>query len=156
MRKLAIVMSVTVLLVGSGCATGAERTNGALRAPQPMAAPVSTPLPRVVASASSNRASRGSAQVGDFVRAREQQLQFCYREARIAQPDLTGSATISVTLAEDGAVRDASIVRSGWSSKSKSAREVESCVLDRVRAWRFPAGRSDDQHTHSFAVIFSS
>jgi len=154
MRNLAFVTSVALVLVVSGCATGADRTtSGALRAaPQPAIAPT-TSTPRLASGPA--RASRGTAAIGDFVRAREQQLQFCYSEARTEQPDLTGSATISITLAEDGAVRDASILRSAWSGKRGGARDVETCVLSRVRAWRFPAGGPDDPNVHSFAVIFS-
>ena len=156
MRKLAIVTSVALVLVGSGCFT-AERTSttGALRAaPQPAIAPAAEPRAGI-ASSGSSRASRGTAQIGDFVRAREQQLQFCYSEARVEQPDLSGSATVSITLAEDGAVQDARIVRSAWSGKKNAARGVESCMLARVRAWRFPAGDPRDPNVHSFAVIFS-
>lgn len=152
MRNLAFVTSIALVLVGSGCATGADRTASLRAAPQPALTP-GTSAPRLASGPA--RASRGTAAIGDFVRAREQQLQFCYSEARTEQPDLTGSATISITLAEDGAVRDASILRSAWSGKRGGARDVESCVLSRVRAWRFPAGSPNDPNVHSFALIFS-
>ena len=159
MRKLTIVTSVALTLLVTACVTGREHasTPVALRGPKPMRTSTTAPTGAAVSPAVlSNRPSRGSAAVGNFVRAREQQLQFCYREARVEHPQLSGSATIAITLADDGSVREAGIVRSAWAGKAKASRQVESCVLARVRSWQFPAGRPDDEHVHSFAVIFSS
>lgn len=100
------------------------------------------------------RSSRGSPRFGDFVRARQPQLQFCYSEARRKHPKLAGSATVAVTLADDGAVANADIVRRSWSEKG--GKDVEKCMLAKLRAWHFPPVDPDEPHTHSFAVIFSS
>lgn len=97
--------------------------------------------------------SRGSMAFGNFVRAREPQLQFCYQETRGTLPGLVGSATVSVSVAADGSVTTAGILRSSWSERG--AESVEQCMLARVRSWKFPVSDPAEQHLHSFAVIFS-
>ena len=81
MRKLATVACVALTLAGGACATGAKRSpdfDGAH-----------------YGARSTGRSSSGSAQFGNFVRARQPQLQFCYTEARRKHPKLAGSATVS-------------------------------------------------------------
>ena len=81
-------------------------------------------------------------------------LQFCYADTRAQNPNLAGSATVAVTLAADGNVIDAGIVRRSWSGKG--AETVESCVLARVKSWKFPANQLDDEkQVLSFAVVFT-
>ena len=147
MRRLAPALCATLALLGSGCAGH--------KAPPPPPAPVVAKKPAL------DRASHGSAAFGRFVRANEPQLQYCYREARATSPQLAGSATVVVTLAADGTVRNADIVRRSWSG-GEGSELVESCMLSRVRNWKFPAYDPDDLEedqeamVHSFAVIFSS
>jgi hypothetical protein len=141
MRKLATVARVALALVGGACATGAKRSpdvDGGAH----------------YAARSTGRSSSGSAQFGNFVRARQPQLQFCYTEARRKHPKLAGSATVAVTLGDDGAVANAGIVRRSWSGKG--GKDVEHCMIAKVRAWRFPPVEPDDPHVNSFAVIFSN
>jgi len=108
----------------------------------------------ISAPAAPEQTNWGSPAFGNFVRSREPQLQFCYEDARAASPTLAGSATVAVTLAPDGNVLDAGIVRRSWSGKGSD--EVERCVLARVRGWKFPPGDpDDDRKVHSFAVIFT-
>lgn len=98
--------------------------------------------------------SSGAATIGDFVRTRNPQLQFCYEETRAKAPTLAGSGTVAVLLAADGGVSDADIVRKTWSGKG--VEELESCVLTRVRSWKFPASEEgNDKRVHSFSVIFT-
>ena len=140
MRTLTKVVLVAVAVAASGCAT---------RQPTPIKSgefgpPLST----------TSTASLGSPAFGNFVRSREPQLQFCYADTRADNPNLAGSATVAVTLAADGNVLDAGIVRRSWSGKG--AEVVESCVLARVKSWRFPANQLDDQkQVLSFAVVFT-
>jgi len=168
MRRPAIAVCVALALSGSGCAAREARTPSAraMRAAAP--APADTPAaagattgaadePMYAATSAGSATSRGPATFGNFVRAHEPQLQFCYREARAASPRLTGSATVAVTLAADGTVVNADVVRRSWSHKG--ADVVERCMLSRVRAWKFPPLElegAQKQQTHSFAVIFSS
>ncbi len=98
--------------------------------------------------------SSGAAAIGDFVRTRNPQLQFCYEETRRSSPDLAGSATIGVLLAPDGTVTRADVLRRSW--EGKGAEQVESCVLGKVRRWKFPASEEGAaKRVHSFSVIFT-
>lgn len=97
--------------------------------------------------------SSGAATIGDFVRTRNPQLQFCYEETRAANPELAGSATIGVLLAPDGRVTRADVLRRSW--EGKGAEKVEGCVLAKVRSWKFPAEEGAPKRAHSFSVIFT-
>jgi hypothetical protein len=98
--------------------------------------------------------SSGAAAVGDFVRTRNPQLQFCYEETRKSNPELAGSATIGVLLAPDGSVTRADVLRRSW--EGRGAEQVESCVLSKVRHWKFPASEDGGpKRVHSFSVIFT-
>ena len=147
MRKFAITMSTTLGLALAACHTGpAAAKNTAFYDVAPASAPA---RPNGGGGNSS-----GAMAVGDFVRSRSPQLQFCYEETRAKTPTLAGSATVAVQLAADGGVSDAAIIRKTWSGKG--ADGLESCVMSRVRSWRFPASEDgNDKRVHSFSVIFT-
>ncbi len=139
MRTLTSLVCTALAVVAAGCA-----------ASRPKPAVTDTPSGRDSTSA----ASFGSPAFGNFVRTRGPQLQFCYEDTRAKSPQLAGSATVAVTLAPDGNVLDAGIVRRSWSGKGSDA--VESCVLSRVRSWKFPPNELDDaKQVLSFAVVFT-
>ena len=142
MRKLATIGCTALALVGSACVT-----------PRPATLVTPTTDPAASSKASAPAPSNGSPAFGNFVRARSPQLQFCYEDTRTASPYLAGSATVAVTLGPTGNVVSADIIRRTWSGKGSEV--VESCVLARVRTWRFPATNAEELLTHSFAVIFT-
>ena len=151
MRKHATLLCATLALTTAGCAGGQAQpaVNAAVLAPA--VAPSAAPAARTT---SGSRASGGTATFGDYVRARQPQLQFCYEETRAKHPKLAGSATVAVSLAADGSVQAVDIVRKSWSGKG--FKEVESCVLSKVRGWRFPASESPDEvRAQSFVVVFN-
>jgi hypothetical protein len=139
MRKLA-PLTIALALGTSACVT-----------PQP--AKLIASAPAASQSARVPAPSYGSPAFGNFVRTRSPQLQFCYEDTRASSPSLAGSATVAVTLASDGNVVNADIIRRSWSGKGSEV--VETCMLSRVRGWRFPATNTEEPLTHSFAVIFT-
>ena len=140
MRTLTTFLCTALALAGGACAT-----------PQPTPVKASEFGP---ALSTAPAPSQGSPAFGNFVRSREPQLQFCYADTRAENPNLAGSATVAVTLAADGNVIDAGIVRRSWSGKG--AETVESCLLARVKSWKFPANQLDDEkQVLSFAVVFT-
>ena len=90
--------------------------------------------------------------MGDFVRSRNPQLQFCYEETRAKNPKLAGSATIGVLLAPDGSVTRADVLSRSW--KGGGADEVEECVLAKVKTWKFPTDGSTAR-PYSFSAVFT-
>jgi hypothetical protein len=147
MRRFAITIGTTLGLAIAGCH----------HAPTPATNTAFIPVvPTAVAPARPNGGgnSSGAMAVGDFVRSRSPQLQFCYEETRAKTPNLAGSATVALLLAADGGVSDAAIVRKTWSGKG--ADGLETCVISRVKSWRFPASEDgNDKRMHSFSVIFT-
>ena len=148
MRRLAITMSTTLGLAIAGCTH-----RPATQVANPAFYDV-VPVANAPARPNTGGNSSGAMAVGDFVRSRSPQLQFCYEETRAKNPSLAGSATVALLLAADGGVSDAAIVRKTWSGSG--ADGLESCVISRVRSWRFPASEDgNDKRVHSFSVIFT-
>lgn len=78
-----------------------------------------------------------SSAVGNAVRQRQPLLAYCYTAFGLATDStLNGRATVEVALNETGAVTRADIVDRHW--WGRGAERVESCVRQRVMAWRFP------------------
>ena len=140
MRRLATLTCTALALLSSGCVTRPPAQ--LLASSTPVSNTPNMPAP-----------SSGSPAFGNFVRSRSPQLQFCYEDTRASSPSLAGSATVAVTLGSEGNVLNADIIRRSWSGKGSDV--VETCLLSRVRAWRFPATKSSEVLTHSFAVIFT-
>ena len=140
------------ILIALAFASGCARESGSSRASL-SAAPVAASAPAPIVWPSSLRGSRASPAVGAFVRERQAQLQHCYAEERLTNASFAGKATIAVRLDDDGRVLGATILDRSWQGDGK---QVESCLLERVRRWRFPEVSPSAEHTHSFAVVFSS
>ena len=143
-RTMTRVALVATLLLAGGTMASSNRTNAS------RAARVAAPAPQLA----SLRGSHATPAIGAFVRDHNAQLQLCYDDARAAQATLAGKATIGVTLADDGRVLAASILDRMWHGGNGDG--VERCLLGTVRRWRFPELEADQQHAHTFAVVFSS
>lgn len=76
-------------------------------------------------------------QVDAVVRSRQREVQFCFEESGLkADPELSGIFAMMLTLDTAGAVARVDPVRGEWSGPDGAA--VETCVMQRARAWRFP------------------
>jgi TonB family protein len=74
----------------------------------------------------------------------------CYEKALTQQPDLQGKVVVRFTIGPEGKITDFSIEESTMGSK-----EVEGCILSRMRRWEFP---KPDQGpvTVSYPFIFTA
>jgi hypothetical protein len=107
------------------------------------AAPKAAPAP----------AGLDDATVTTLVRQWEPDLTYCYTEFGIQHhPDLTGSLGVRITIASDGTVSAHDIVTRLWSEPSGFA-PVESCVAQRIAAWRFPPAAASS--VHDFTLNFT-
>ena len=98
-------------------------------------------------------AGRDMGDLGAFVRNRNRELQFCYEEHGLkVNPNLGGTIHVSIGIAGSGSVTSASVNRRTWSGAGASA--VESCVLGKIRAWRFPSSSAGDG-VYSFPFNFT-
>ena len=155
MSKLSIFARAAAVLAVSGCATHAVTPSQATLAlydanayrPAPAAA---TP----VVNRNPGGHSSGVTTIGDFVRSRNPQLQFCYEETRASNPGLAGSTTIGVLLGPDGTVTRIDVLRRSW--EGHGAEQVESCVLAKVRSWKFPPAEDGAAtRPYSFSTVFT-
>lgn len=142
-----ILVGIMALGMGSvGCATREAAESKAVG--RLSTAPA--PSPSLTTRAAMARGSRATPSVGNFVRERQAQLQVCYQDEK--DRDLTGSATIEVALLDDGTVEKAAIAKRGWSHGN--GRAIEKCLLRTVQRWQFPTLTPNEEHKHSFTVVF--
>ena len=114
-------------------------------------APVRVSAPRVIDAPALGGPGRNSDELGTFVRSRESQLRFCYNEFGLKQnPSLAGAVNVAITLTASGNVTKADVTSRTWSGAS----QVESCIEDKIRGWRFPSSSSGGG-TYGFAFNFT-
>ena len=117
-------------------------------------ATIAVAAPSVVRSADGGASGRDMAKLGTFVRARQAQLQYCYQEVGLAaNPNLAGSVSVTVSLVPTGAVSEVKVTNRTWSGAGVS--DAESCILQRVRGWSFPASSKGGAESYSFSFIFN-
>src|SRR5919109_1119394 len=101
-------------------------------------AAVRVEAPRVVAPGDLGGPGRDVGDLGNFVRSRESQLRFCYQEYGLkVNPSLAGKVNVAITLTGSGNVTGVDVSGRTWGGEGAS--EVEQCIRQRIRAWRFPA-----------------
>lgn len=154
MSKLSTVLGMTAALAAIGCASQQAGPTPATLALYDASAyhPTESTTPAAARRGSSGSSS-GVTTIGDFVRSRNPQLQFCYEETRAANPGLAGSTTVGVLLAPDGTVTRADVLRRSW--EGRGAEQVEACMLAKVRTWKFPASDGGATRPYSFSTVFT-
>jgi hypothetical protein len=109
--------------------------------------------PSVVRAEDIGGPGRDVSELGSFVRGRQSQLQFCYQEYGLkVNPSLAGTVAASVTLTGAGTVTGVEITNRTWSGAGHE--EAESCIRQRISAWRFPASEQGGG-TFAFSFVFS-
>ncbi|MEP7067523.1 MAG: AgmX/PglI C-terminal domain-containing protein [Gemmatimonadota bacterium] len=109
--------------------------------------------PSVIHAENVGGPGRNVSDLGDYVRGRNSQLQFCYSEYGLkVNPQLAGSVSVAVTLTSEGAVTGVDITKKTWSGRG--AAEAESCIKQRISGWKFPSSEHGGG-TYSFSFSFS-
>jgi hypothetical protein len=107
--------------------------------------------PQVIRATGGGGTGRNTSDLGNYVRGRQSQLQFCYEEYGLkANPNLAGKVTADVTLTPAGNVTDVQISDRTWSGPGSA--EAENCIKQRVNGWRFPPS---DQGGGTYQFSFS-
>lgn len=88
--------------------------------------------------------------IRDVVQRQIRGVTFCYERQLANKPDLQGKVVIRFTIGEDGSVTAMEV-----EDTTLNDTEVEGCILQRVRRWRFPAPDSGPV-TVSYPFIFSA
>jgi hypothetical protein len=109
--------------------------------------------PKVVRAENIGGPGRDVSELGSFVRGRQSQLQFCYQEYGLkVNPSLAGTVAVAVTLTGAGNVTGVEITNRTWSGAGHE--EAESCIRQRISAWRFPSSEQGGG-TYGFSFVFS-
>jgi hypothetical protein len=109
--------------------------------------------PSVIHAENVGGPGRNVADLGDYVRGRNSQLQFCYSEYGLkVNPQLAGSVAVAVTLTSEGSVTGVDITKRTWSGPGSA--EAESCIKQRISGWKFPSS-DHGGGTYSFSFSFS-
>ena len=131
---------------GGGGIGGVGGGGGMVRAAVRVSAPA-------VVSAPSMGPRRDISDLGSFVRDRQQQLRVCYEENGLkVNPNLAGTIVTAISIEPSGSVSGVNITRRTWSGAGSS--ESESCILRRIRSWRFPSSEAG-AGTYSFPFNFT-
>ena len=72
---------------------------------------------------------------------------YCYRRAFGERPDVHGRVEVDAWIAPDGTVSQARISRSTIRNT-----EVDRCIVEAFRRWRFPAAETRTHVEHSFRL----
>ena len=116
-------------------------------------APVRVSAPRVIDAPAIGGPGRNMDDLGTYVRSREPQLRFCYNEYGLKQnPSLAGSVAVAITIAGSGSVSGVDIT--GGSMGGTGSSQVQSCIRDKIRGWRFPSS-SIASGTYGFSFNFT-
>ncbi len=109
--------------------------------------------PSVIRAEKTGGPGRNVAELGNYVRGRQSQLQFCYQEFGLkVNPQLAGTVGVAVTLTGAGKVTGVDITRRSWSGAGSA--EAERCIRERVMGWSFPPS-DQGGGTYSFSFVFS-
>ena len=109
--------------------------------------------PQVIHATNAGGKARSTDELGNYVRGRQSQLQFCYQEYGLkANPALAGRVTTDITITGTGSVSDVAISDRTWSGAGAS--EAETCIKQRVGGWRFPPSEAGGG-TYQFSFTFS-
>lgn len=88
--------------------------------------------------------------VKKYVSRKKGQIKACYEEQLKANPDLAGKVEITWTVKVDGSVTGASVA-----SNTTGNKDLENCILRRIKRWKFPEGEDEFEITYPFN-FFSS
>jgi TonB family protein len=85
------------------------------------------------------------------VRRHQSEIKFCYERALASDQKLAGKVTVAWTIDPTGAVSEANLAESTLDNAN-----VEACVLERIRRWRFPEPMGGGVVAVSFPWVFSA
>jgi TonB family protein len=122
--------------VGGGGGGGVGRAQVRIAAPAPLAG----------SDATAAGATRSAGALMAVVQRHAAAVRFCYNRLLARKPGSSGQVVVRLTVAADGAVSEANVVRS-----TLGDAELDACVLGQAREWRFAPA---DEARFTFDVPF--
>ncbi len=87
--------------------------------------------------------------IARVIRRHQNEIKFCYEQELNKDPNLAGKVAVMFTIDPAGAVSDASV-----SETSLNNATTESCMLSRIRRWKFPEPKGGGVVTVTFPWLF--
>jgi TonB family protein len=84
------------------------------------------------------------------IKRHQNEIKFCYEQEAQKQPDLAGKVAVAFTIDPAGAVSDATVAESTLNNNN-----AESCMLSKVRRWKFPEPEGGGVVSVNFPWVFS-
>ena len=107
---------------GAGGGGGVGRAQVAIAAPAPVAG-----------GGDATAEGRNAGALMAVVQRHAAAVRFCYNRLLTRRPGTSGQLVVRLTVDQDGAVTEATLLRSSFNDA-----ELEGCVMGQVREWRFP------------------
>lgn len=90
-------------------------------------------------------------EVAKVIHAHMSEIRFCYESAIVADPTIAGKVMIDFKINAQGRVATAAVGES-----SLSSRQVQSCLVGKLRSWQFPQPRGGVNVAVSYPFIFKA
>ncbi|MGA9521360.1 MAG: AgmX/PglI C-terminal domain-containing protein, partial [Myxococcaceae bacterium] len=87
--------------------------------------------------------------IAKVIRRHQNEIKYCYEQELNKDPALSGKVAVLFTIDPAGSVSDANV-----SETSLNNATTESCMLARIRRWRFPEPKGGGVVTVTFPWIF--
>ena len=87
--------------------------------------------------------------IAKVIKRHQNEIKFCYEQELQKSPDLSGKVSVMFTIDPAGAVNEANV-----SESSLSNNTAESCMLARIRRWKFPEPQGGGVVSVTFPWIF--
>ncbi|MBU1899078.1 TonB family protein [Myxococcota bacterium] len=111
----------------------------------------SATAPKIRAGRAEVRGALDKAVFQRVIRQHRNEYRYCYERALMKQRGLNGKITVKFVITANGDVATAQIPHSTLNSA-----EVEACIVNRVRRWRFPAPKGGGVVVVNYPFVFES
>ncbi|HVG57507.1 MAG TPA: AgmX/PglI C-terminal domain-containing protein, partial [Hyalangium sp.] len=88
--------------------------------------------------------------IAKIIRQHQNEIKYCYESELNKNPSLAGKVAVAFTIDPTGAVSDASVTESTLGNST-----AESCMLSRIRRWKFPEPKGGGVVAVTYPWLFS-
>ncbi len=89
--------------------------------------------------------------IAKVIKRHQNEIKYCYEQELAKQPDLSGKVAVMFTIDPTGAVSEANVTESSLNNNN-----AESCMMDRIRRWKFPEPQGGGVVNVNFPWIFNA
>ncbi len=89
--------------------------------------------------------------IAKVIKRHQNEIKYCYEQELAKQPDLSGKVAVLFTIDPTGGVNEANVTESSLNNNN-----AESCMIARIRRWKFPEPQGGGVVTVNFPWIFNA